>query len=127
MLKMNYSFIFIKEKKVMLKQADITQTLQAIPWFLDLKPYQLDRLSRVADFLKAGACEELFHEGGKEDNLYILLEGQVNIWVHVPAWGNVCVFTAEPSGYSGLVKPDPGGAPAHCYGKNHLSLAPVVL
>ncbi len=96
MLKMNHSFKFIKEEKVMFKQADITQTLQAIPWFLDLKPYQLERLSRVANFLNAGACEELFREGAREDNLYILLEGQVNIWVHVPSRGSVCVFTAEP-------------------------------
>ena len=80
----------------MFKQADIAQTLQTIPWFLELKPYQLERLSKVAEFHKASACEELFHEGAREDNLYILLEGQVNIWVHVPARGDVCIFTAEP-------------------------------
>jgi CRP/FNR family transcriptional regulator, cyclic AMP receptor protein len=96
MLKIKHSFMFIKEEKVMFKPADITQTLQAIPWFLDLKPYQLERLSKVANFQKAGACEELFHEGAREDDLYILLEGQVNIWVHVPSRGSVCVFTAEP-------------------------------
>jgi CRP/FNR family cyclic AMP-dependent transcriptional regulator len=96
MLKIDQSFLIIEDKKVMFKQADIAQTLQTIPWFLELKPYQVERLSKVAEFHKASACEELFHEGAREDNLYILLEGQVNIWVHVPARGDVCIFTAEP-------------------------------
>ncbi len=80
----------------MFKQAEITQTMQTIPWFLDLKPYQLERLSRIADIHNMGANEELFLEGAREDKLYILLDGQVNVWVHVPARGDVCVFTAEP-------------------------------
>jgi CRP/FNR family cyclic AMP-dependent transcriptional regulator len=80
----------------MYKQLDITQILQSIPWFLELKAYQLERLSKLTGFRQAVSGCELFHEGEREDFLYILLEGQVAIEVHVPTRGNVCVFTAEP-------------------------------
>jgi len=80
----------------MFRQADLITTLQNIPWFLELKPYQLERLSRVAEFHQVSACEELFREGEREDFLYILLEGQISITIHVPTRGYTNVFTAEP-------------------------------
>jgi CRP/FNR family transcriptional regulator, cyclic AMP receptor protein len=80
----------------MFQQVDITSTLQNIPWFLELKPYQLERLARVTQFRQVSACEELFHEGEREDFLYILLEGQIAITIHVPTRGFAHIFTAEP-------------------------------
>lgn len=80
----------------MFRQADLITTLQNIPWFLELKPYQLERLSRVAEFRQVSASEELFREGEREDFLYILLEGQIAITIHVPTRGYTHVFTAEP-------------------------------
>jgi len=80
----------------MFRQVDIASTLQNIPWFLELKPYQLERLSRVAQFRQVSACEELFHEGEREDFLYILLEGQIAIAIKVPTRGFAHIFTAEP-------------------------------
>jgi CRP/FNR family transcriptional regulator, cyclic AMP receptor protein len=80
----------------MFRQVDLTTTLQNIPWFLELKPYQLERLSRVAQFRQVSTCEEIFHEGEREDFLYILLEGQIEITFHVPTRGAVHILTAEP-------------------------------
>jgi CRP-like cAMP-binding protein len=37
----------------------------------------------------------LFHEGDREDYLYILLEGQVVLEVEVPTRGQVPIYTAE--------------------------------
>ena len=80
----------------MFKQADIIKTLENIPWFLDLKESQLELLANIASFRQVNACEEVFHEGDREDFLYIVLEGQVSIETYVPSRGLIRTFMAEP-------------------------------
>ncbi|MDR3577135.1 MAG: Crp/Fnr family transcriptional regulator [Anaerolineaceae bacterium] len=80
----------------MFKQADITQALENIPWFLDLKGSQLEKVAKIARFQQVSAGEEVFHEGDREDLLYIVLEGQVALETFVPSQGLIRTFTAEP-------------------------------
>ena len=76
-------------------QAGLNNTLRRIPWFVDLTQAQLDCLSGIATLheLESGAI--LFHEGDREDYLYVLLEGQVVLEMEVPTRGQVPVYTAE--------------------------------
>ena len=80
----------------MLNQADIKQALENIPWFLDLKESQLEQLAKITRFRQVNADEEVFHEGDREDFLYIVIEGQVALNTFVPSWGMLRTFTAEP-------------------------------
>lgn len=76
-------------------QADLSKTLHRIPWFADLTQTQLDNLANIATLHEVETGEILFHEGDREDYLYILLEGQIVLEVEVPTRGCVPVFTAE--------------------------------
>jgi len=80
----------------MLSQIDITATLQAIPWFRELKPSQIEQLAEIIEIRRLVKDETLFVEGERIDNLYIMLEGEVAIENYVPGKGNVCVFHAQP-------------------------------
>ena len=75
---------------------DLTQTLTTIPWFLELKPFQLERLARAASIRLVQAGEELFREGDRVDVLYILLQGEVALETHVPQKGMLRLLVAEP-------------------------------
>jgi CRP/FNR family transcriptional regulator, cyclic AMP receptor protein len=75
---------------------DLTHALQSIPWFLELKPFQIDRLSKVASIRQLTANEELFHEGNRSDNFFILLEGKVAVEIQVPSRGATRILVAEP-------------------------------
>jgi CRP-like cAMP-binding protein len=70
--------------------------LENIPWFLDLKEPQLELLAKIASFRQVNAGEEVFHEGDREDFLYIVLEGQVSLETYVPSRGLIRTFMAEP-------------------------------
>lgn len=75
---------------------DLTQTLNTIPWFLELKPFQLERLSRVASIHTLQAGQVLFREGDRVDMLYILLDGEIALETHVPQKGLLRLLVAEP-------------------------------
>ncbi len=74
---------------------DMTKVLRRIPWFVDLTQAQLDNLASIMTPHELEAGEILFHEGDREDYLYILLEGQMVLEVEVPTRGQVPVYTAE--------------------------------
>ena len=76
-------------------QIDFTKTLRRIPWFLDLNQTQLDRLSAIATLHELESGEVLFKEGDREDFLYILLEGQVELEIEVPTHGQMAFYKAE--------------------------------
>ncbi len=81
---------------IMYYQTDLMAALRSVPWFVDLKPTQLERLVNISDLFAVDTDEELFSEGEKKDFLYVVLEGQVAIEVYVPTRGQVRIFTAEP-------------------------------
>lgn len=79
----------------MLNQADITTTIKSIPWFLELSPESVQRLTSVADVRAYDAGEILFSEGEQHPYLYIVLEGKVQLESYVPGRGILPTFTAE--------------------------------
>jgi CRP/FNR family transcriptional regulator, cyclic AMP receptor protein len=79
----------------MFKQADLIESIQSVPWFLELKPENLGKLIKIASMVTLDAGETLFVEGDRADHLYIILEGQVELISQVPGHGAVRFFSAE--------------------------------
>lgn len=79
----------------MLNQADITTTIKSIPWFLDLSPESVQRLTSIADVRAYEKGDVLFSEGEQHPNLYIVLDGKVRLESYVPGHGSLPMFTAE--------------------------------
>jgi CRP-like cAMP-binding protein len=75
---------------------DLKAELQCIPWFQRLAPEHFERLAGIAQLREAAAGEVLFREGGKEDFIYIVLQGRVALDIFVPGRGRVRILTAEP-------------------------------
>ena len=80
----------------MFKQATILQTLRNVPWLLELNQEQIQRLSTLANYHQLALGDELFHEGAREDNIHILIEGQVCLEVTIPTQGVVKIGLLEP-------------------------------
>jgi CRP/FNR family cyclic AMP-dependent transcriptional regulator len=80
----------------MVKRSDLIQTIQNIPWFVDLKAVQVERLATIAVIREVPQGELLFHEGDREDFMYIILEGQVRLQGYVPSHGDLYIYTADP-------------------------------
>jgi CRP-like cAMP-binding protein len=77
-------------------QQELINAFQTIPWFQELTKGHYDKLLSLANICELEAGQELFREGDREDNLYIVLEGRVAIEMAVPGRGRVRVYTAEP-------------------------------
>lgn len=74
----------------------VIQAMQAIPWFHDLEPAMFDKLAQIASLVELEKGEQLFNEGGKEDFVYIVLNGRIGLEIFVPARGRIRIETAEP-------------------------------
>lgn len=74
----------------------IVQAMQAIPWFRELDPQIFDKLAPIASLVALEKGEQLFSEGGKEDFIYIVINGRIGLDIFVPARGKVRIETAEP-------------------------------
>ena len=79
----------------MLNQADITSTIKSVPWFLELAPESVNRLSGIANLCSFNAGDIIFNEGEQHPILYILLEGKVLLESFVPGHGALPIFVAE--------------------------------
>jgi len=80
----------------MAKRADLIEAIQNIPWFIDLKPTQVERLVTIAGIREVDQGDILFHEGDREDFMYVILEGQVSLHNFVPSHGDLYIYTADP-------------------------------
>ncbi len=79
----------------MLNQVDITTTIKSIPWFLELNPTSIQRLTTVSDVRSFETGEVIFSEGEQHPFLYIVLEGKVRLESFIPGHGTLPIFTAE--------------------------------
>jgi CRP/FNR family transcriptional regulator, cyclic AMP receptor protein len=79
----------------MLNQAEITNTIKSIPWFLELSPENIQRLCAVADVRSFRTNEVIFAEGEQHPYLYVILEGKVCVESYVPGHGSMPIFNAE--------------------------------
>jgi CRP/FNR family cyclic AMP-dependent transcriptional regulator len=80
----------------MLKRSDLVLAIQSIPWFIDLKSDQIERLAGIAGVRSLQAGEELFREGDRDGYMYVILEGQINLENYVPTHGLSYLYTADP-------------------------------
>jgi CRP-like cAMP-binding protein len=79
----------------MTNQQELIDALQAMPWFHDLETEHFYKLVEIARICRFEPGQIIFHEGDKEDYLYVVLEGRVAIELSVPGRGRVRILTAE--------------------------------
>jgi CRP/FNR family transcriptional regulator, cyclic AMP receptor protein len=58
-----------------------------IPWFNELTPVQAERLARIATVRDCQPGVELYREGDRIDNLYVILTGEVMLESYIPSLG----------------------------------------
>jgi CRP/FNR family cyclic AMP-dependent transcriptional regulator len=80
----------------MFKQDNILQTLNNIPWLLELNLDQVQCLANLASYHQLALGAELFHEGDREDNIHILIAGQICLDLMIPTQGVVRIGIVEP-------------------------------
>ncbi len=79
----------------MTNQQELVQALQAIPWFQVMTPDHFNKIVSIAKIFKYEPGQVIFHEGDKEDFLYVVLEGRVAIEISVPGRGRMRILTAD--------------------------------
>ena len=80
----------------MVTKTNLVSTLQNIPWLLELKAPQLERLAALAQIQRLDENEVLlYNEGERVGCLYILLEGQISIENNIPGSGAIRILVAE--------------------------------
>ncbi len=80
----------------MAARSELIESIQNIPWFLDLDPTQIERLAGIAGIRSIAEGELLFREGDREDFMYVILEGQLGLDAYVPSQGTHNIYTADP-------------------------------
>lgn len=80
----------------MFDQADLFETLQSMPWFMELPADQIEKLASISRLHQLSAGDDLFQEFDKADCLYLLLEGEVELSMLVPSSGQVHIYDAQP-------------------------------
>jgi CRP-like cAMP-binding protein len=84
------------EKLMSCDPKEIQAALQSIPWFQEIDPTHFEKMCAISCLKEIEPGGEIFREGDKEDNLYIVLEGRVAIEIFVPGRGRMRIYTAEP-------------------------------
>ncbi len=79
----------------MVARSDLIEAIQNVPWFIDLKPVQIERLVGISSILAIIEGELLFREGDREDFMYVILEGQLSLDAYVPSQGVRNIYTAN--------------------------------
>ncbi|GIV66169.1 MAG: hypothetical protein KatS3mg047_0562 [Bellilinea sp.] len=87
--------------------SNLIETLRTIPWFLDLKPQQIEALAAISSIVQYQEGETIFCEGDRVDNIYIILSGEIGVDIAVPSRGIVRITTAEPLDIIGWSKLTP--------------------
>jgi CRP-like cAMP-binding protein len=80
----------------MTTQKDLVKSLQAIPWFSLMTEDHFIKIVKIATIFSFAPGQVIFHEGDKEDYLYVVLEGRVAIEMTVPGRGRVRILTVDP-------------------------------
>lgn len=80
----------------MFDQADLFDTLQSMPWFMELHPDQIEKIASISRLHQLAAGDDLFQEFEKPDCLYLLLEGEVELSILVPSCGQIHIYDAQP-------------------------------
>ena len=68
---------------------DIALLIKSIPLFHDLTPQQVEKFVSLSSMVEIYPGESPMHEGDRLDDLYVLLEGEVKVELHVPTFGQI--------------------------------------
>ena len=79
----------------MTNQQELVSYLQDIPWFQAMTEEHFNKLLSIAKVFEFEPGQSIFHEGDKEDYLYVVLEGRVAIEISVPGRGRMRLLTAD--------------------------------
>jgi CRP/FNR family cyclic AMP-dependent transcriptional regulator len=71
----------------------IAEILQENPWFQALEPPHFRRLVDIATVKNWDEGDTIFRERERDDNLYLILEGQVALEVYVEGHGRITILT----------------------------------
>lgn len=80
----------------MFQLAELQHILHTIPWFLELSDNQIESLASIVNIRRIHQGDILFREGDSEGNLYILLDGEIDLDIQIPGREKVSIFKAEP-------------------------------
>lgn len=80
----------------MTNQQELVSYLQAIPWFQAMTEEHFNKFLSIARIFNFEPGQTVFHEGDKEDYLYIVLEGRVAIEISIPGRGRMRLLTLDP-------------------------------
>src|SRR4030067_3718900 len=92
----------------MTSHQELVNALQAIPWFQVMTEDHFYKISSIARIFKFEPGHVIFHEGDKEDYLYVVLEGRVAIEITVPGRGRMRILTADAMDEVGWSRVTPG-------------------
>ncbi|NQS91427.1 MAG: Crp/Fnr family transcriptional regulator [Chloroflexi bacterium] len=81
----------------MIPKQDLISALESIPWFQGISKEHFDKLASISDVIEIEAGKDLFHQGDKQDYLYVIVKGRVAIEIAVPGKGRMRISTAEPT------------------------------
>jgi CRP/FNR family cyclic AMP-dependent transcriptional regulator len=84
---------------------EVFDELQKIPWFQELNPKHVRQFAEISFLRQFRAGDIFFHEGDKQDYLYIVLSGRVALDIFFPHRGKVRFYTCEEwdsFGWSGV-------------------------
>lgn len=73
----------------MTENQNIIETLKIIPLFLDFNVDQLNRLSEITEVIELDPGDTPVVEGQPLDYLYVVIDGEMQIEVYVPSYGNM--------------------------------------
>ena len=75
---------------------ELIHEIQNVPWFNELSSFQVECLAQICSFREVKPGEELFREGDRPDNLYVVLSGEIVLEYFIPSMGKLCLTRAEP-------------------------------
>jgi CRP/FNR family transcriptional regulator, cyclic AMP receptor protein len=74
----------------------VVQAMQAIPWFRSMELGIFNKLAEISSVVEINAGEMLFHEGDRDEGIYIVVNGRIALEIFVPVRGRVRIETVEP-------------------------------
>ena len=86
----------------------VLEALQPMEFTRGLEPQHLVKLASLAREVSFDEGETVFREGDTGEMLYLIQEGRVALYIHVPGQGRVTILTVEPGrllGWSSMFPP----------------------
>jgi CRP-like cAMP-binding protein len=87
---------------------EVLLTFKKIPWFSGLRDEHLIKIADITNVRQFKGGERFFHEGDKQDYIYVLTDGRVALDMFVPHHGKMRISTIEQWDIFGWSSVTPG-------------------